>query len=195
MPAEDRLLSAAAVMVSAVLGWHVLQGGPAPRIDPPLPQVPAAVEERVAEIAEAIAVSEGYYAPGAHDGHSLPYLLNNPGALKKPAREAAALPTWNDTGLIVFPTTTMGWTALRHQVRLMLTGASRVYRPTDTLLGVAVKYADGDARWGDNVAAQLGIHPGATLAELANAPRRGDERDERVFLRDLRALNGVNVRP
>jgi hypothetical protein len=171
MPAEDRLLSAAAVIASAVLGWNVIQGGSAPRIDPPLPDVPAAFEERVNEIAEAIAVSEGYYAPGDHDGHSLPFLLNNPGALKKPALEAAALSTWKDTGLIVFPSITMGWAALQHQVRLMLTGASRVYRPTDTLLGVAVKYADGDEHWGGNVAAQLGIHPGATLAELAVSPR------------------------
>ena len=52
----------------------------------------------------------------------------------------------------------------------MLTGASNVYRPTDTLLVVAVKYADGDEQWGDNVAAQLGIHPHATLAELAISP-------------------------
>lgn len=167
MAAEDRLLSAAAVIASAVLGWHAIQGGAAPRIASPLPEAPAAFEERVNEIAEAIAVSEGYYAPGDHDGHSLPYVLNNPGSLKKPALAAAALPTWKDTGLVVFPSTAMGWTALRHQVRVMLTGASRVYRPTDTLLGVAMKYADGDANWGGNVAAQLGIHPGVTLAELA----------------------------
>jgi len=169
MPAGDRLLSASALIASAALGWNVIQGGSAARIDTPLPQAPVLLEDPVNEIAEAIAVSEGYYAPGTHDGHSLPYFLNNPGALKKPALDAAALPTWMETGLIVFPSTTMGWAALRHQVRLMLTGASRVYRPTDTLLGVAVKYADGDERWGGNVAARLGIHPGATLAELARS--------------------------
>ena len=169
MAADDRWLSVAAVVTSAVLGWNVMQGGTAPQIDLPLPAAPALLEERVSAIADAIAVSEGYYAPGEHDGHSLPYRLNNPGALKKPALQASALPTWQDTGLIVFPSTAMGWAALRHQVRLMLTGASRVYRPTDTLLGVAVKYADGDVRWGGNVAAQLGIDPGATLAELARA--------------------------
>jgi hypothetical protein len=166
MPGHDRFLSAAAVVASAVLGWNVIHTSTPPRLDT-LPEVPALLEERVHEIADAIAFSEGYYAPGEHDGHSLPYLLNNPGALKKPALEAAALPTWKDTGLIVFPSTTMGWAALRHQVRLMLTGASSVYRPTDTLLGVAIKYADGDVNWGGNVAVQLGIDPGVTLAELA----------------------------
>ncbi len=172
MVAGDRFLSAAAVVASAVLGWNVVQGGTAPRVDTAIPEAPVLYEDSVNEIAEAIAVSEGYYAPGEHDGHSLPYWLNNPGALKKPALEASALPTWKDTGLIVFPSTTMGWAALRHQVRLMLTGASRVYRPTDTLLGVAVKYADGDENWGGNVALRLGIDPGATLAELARSPRR-----------------------
>jgi hypothetical protein len=167
MSALDRLLSVAALVASALLGWNVIHGGTALRVDTPLPDVPALLEERVNEIAGAIAVSEGYFAPGDHDGRSLPHLLNNPGALKKPALEAAALPTWKDTGLIVFPSTTMGWAALRHQVRLMLTGTSRMYRPTDTLLGVAIKYADGDENWGGNVATQLGIDPGATLAELA----------------------------
>jgi hypothetical protein len=137
-------------------------------MDTPPVESPAIVDDRVSAIAEAIAVSEGYYAPGEHDGHSLPYRLNNPGSLKKPALEAAPLPTWKDTGLIVFPSTAMGWAALRHQVRLMLTGASTVYRPTDTLLGVAIKYADGDVTWGGNVAAQLGITPDATLADLAS---------------------------
>ena len=168
MPAEDRLLSAAAVIASAVLGWNVIHGGTAAaRIDTPPARPPVLFEDRISEIAEAIAVSEGYYAPGDHDGHSLPYRLNNPGSLKKPALEAAELPTWQDTGLVVFPSTAMGWAALRQQVRLMLTGASRVYRPTDTLLGVAVKYADGDVNWGGNVAAQLGMTPDATLADLA----------------------------
>jgi hypothetical protein len=168
MAAEDRLLSAAAVIASAAMGWNIIQGGAAaPRVDAPPIESPAIFDDRVSAIAEAIAVSEGYYAPGDHEGHSLPYRLNNPGSLKKPALEAAALPTWRDTGLIVFPSTEMGWAALRHQVRLMLTGASRIYRPDDTLLGVAVKYAEGDVNWGGNVAAHLGITPDATLAELA----------------------------
>ena len=43
-----------------------------------------------------------------------------------------------------FPTSALGWAALRHQVRSMLTGTSAIYEPSDTLLLVAEKYADGD---------------------------------------------------
>lgn len=172
MATEDRVVSAAALLAAALLASQVIRTTPALRVDPPLVETPPPFEQRVTALADAIAVSEGYYAPGRHDGHSLPYRLHNPGALKKPALGAAALPTWQDTGLIDFPSITLGWAALRHQVRLMLTGASGVYRPTDTLLGVALKYADGDAAWAGHVAAQLRLPPGATLAELAGSAHR-----------------------
>ena len=64
------------------------------------------MEERVKTIAQAIAVAEGYYATGDHDGRSLLYRLNNPGGLKKPALDAEELPPWLDTGLVIFPSDT-----------------------------------------------------------------------------------------
>jgi hypothetical protein len=164
---EDRPLSALMLTVVAALSWHVLSGPERRPADRPLPI--DAFEVRVRAISEAIAVAEGYYAPGEHDGHSLPYILNNPGGLKKPALGAAVLPTWEDTGLVFFPDKEMGWAALRHQVRLMLTGASSIYEPSDTLLFVAEKYADGDVNWGLNVAATLRVSPVATLEELTVA--------------------------
>ena len=164
---EDGLLSVAAVAAAAALGWAVIaHREPAP----PAPAQPLTVitaDPAIDAIAEAIAVAEGYYAPGEHDGHSLPYLLNNPGSLKKPALNAGALSTWKDTGLVIFPSREMGWAALRNQVRLMLTGDSQVYELSDTLLHVARKYADGDTNWGRNVASTLGVSTGATLRELA----------------------------
>jgi hypothetical protein len=94
--------------------------------------------------------------------------LNNPGALKQPALGGLDLPTWQDTGLIVFPSADKGWMALRHQIRLMLSGDSRIYQPSDTLLDVATKYTGGDssAVWSNRVAAELGVEPAATLAEV-----------------------------
>ena len=167
MPAEDHVLSTAAVVVSALLGLGMIGRTPdAPRIDPP-PSAETTFEQRVNALAEAIAASEGYYARGDHDGRSLPYRLNNPGSMTKPALDAASLPTWKETDLVIFPSAAMGWAALRHQVRLMLTGTSGIYHPSDTLVHVGVKYADGDRNWGGNVAAHLGIDPAATLAELA----------------------------
>ena len=57
MPAEDRWLSAGALVASAVLAVNLIQGGAAPRIDPPLTELPLAFDDRVNELAEAIAVS------------------------------------------------------------------------------------------------------------------------------------------
>jgi len=162
-----------ALLLTALLGVNVIDGAPASPAPPsaPLVDVPDdLIESRVNEIAEAIAMAEGYYADGEHGGHSLPYRLNNPGALKQPALGGVDLPTWQDTGLIVFPSAERGWMALRHQVRLMLSGDSRIYQPSDTLLDVATKYTGGDASavWGSRVAAELGVEPAATLAEVIN---------------------------
>jgi hypothetical protein len=170
MGGGDRVLSCLALLVTAAMAVHALADAPA--VDPPLPPiVEKLLEDRIDEIAEAIAEAEGYYAPGEHDGHSLPWRLNNPGALKKPALEAASLPTWQDTGLVIFPTADMGWAALRHQIRLMLSGDSRIYHPSDTIRTVAAKYTGGDDSevWGARVAARLGVPEAATLADLATA--------------------------
>ena len=82
MSAEDHLLSVAAILMTAALASHALRGGGGPRVGPPpaVQSEPSFLEERVNAFAEAVAVSEGYYAAGTHDGHSLPYLLNNPGS-------------------------------------------------------------------------------------------------------------------
>lgn len=164
--AEDNFLSILAIIVVgwmtlSILGLHFRAGAPA--------KVPGSKEmdAPVTSIAEAIATAEGYYASGIYDGHSLPYKLNNPGDLKKPALGADSLPTWKDTGLIVFPSEEMGWAALRHQIELMLNGDSTVYDPSDTLLRVANKYADGDLAWGRRVASALGIDPSTTLSDIA----------------------------
>jgi hypothetical protein len=133
------------------------------------PSAPQGHDGSVGILAQAIASAEGYYAPGERDGHSLPHWLNNPGSLKKPALGAESLPTWKDTGLIVFPNERMGWDALKHQVELMVTGNSGVYHLSDSILDVARKYADGDLNWGKNIARQLGISPLCTLGEIAGA--------------------------
>jgi hypothetical protein len=166
MPADDRLLSALILAITAMLGWNAVRGPD--RSDQPDQPLPAdGVEVRVRVISHAIAIAEGYYAAGEHDGRTLPYRLNNPGALKKPALGASLLPTWRDSGLVVFPTSEMGWAALRHQVRSMLTGRSAIYEPSDTLLLVAEKYADGDANWAANVAGLLHVPATMTLEDLA----------------------------
>ena len=169
---RDGFLTALVLAVTAALGFEVVSARRAVPIDPApvvveTVSVADALEVRIEELAQAIAAAEGYFAEGSHDGRTLPHRLNNPGALKKPALGAADLPTWKDTGIVEFPTTDMGWAALRHQVRLMLTGTSGIYAQTDSLSSVGDKYAEGDANWGANVATKLGVPPARTLAELA----------------------------
>jgi hypothetical protein len=168
----DRVITALVLATTIGLGLDLISPRKAVAIEAPEPvmsamAVSAALDDRIDEMAHAIAVAEGYFADGPHDGRTLPYRLNNPGALKKPAKGAADLPTWKDTGLVWFPTADIGWDALRHQVRLMLTGTSGVYEHSDSLTTVGDKYADGDANWGVNVATRLGVTPARTLAELA----------------------------
>jgi hypothetical protein len=167
----DGLLSVLVIATTAALGLEMIAARQAVAVEaPPVTTMVAAsdaIEKRIDELAYAIAVAEGYFADGLHDGRTLPHLLNNPGALKKPALGAAELPTWKDTGLVWFPAADMGWAALRHQVRLMLTGTSGIYAHTDSLMSVGDKYADGDVNWGTNVATTLGVPPARTLGELA----------------------------
>jgi hypothetical protein len=166
----DQFLTALVIVTTAALGLDLVSARKAAATEPPpidLVPISDALEMRVDEMARAVAVAEGYFADGLHDGRTLPYLLNNPGALKKPALGAAVLPTWEDTGLVWFPDAESGWAALRHQVRLMLTGTSGIYAHSDSLISVGEKYADGDANWGVNVATTLGVPPARTLAELA----------------------------
>jgi hypothetical protein len=161
---EEALLSVLAIVAAAAIGLGAIAHGTR---SSRLSFTGRNSNDRVGVLAQAIATAEGYDAPGERDGHSLPHWLNNPGSLKKPALGAENLPTWKDTGLIVFPTEQMGWDALNHQVQLMLTGNSSVYDPSDSILDVAKKYADGDLNWGKNVARKLGISTSCTLGEIA----------------------------
>ena len=166
---EDGFVSVMAIGLVAFMAWNVITDGRGVDLLPRSSDTAQVPEDNVDAIAEAIARAEGYFVEGDHDGRSLLHRLNNPGGLKKPALAADDLPTWLDTGLIIFPTAEMGWAALRHQVRMMLNGESEIYDPSDTLVTVGLKYAEGDENWGSNVAMNLGVSPGATLTELAEA--------------------------
>jgi hypothetical protein len=165
----DSLLSWLAIVAAVGIGLSgmVHEAGSLTRPFAPRGPDVSGPDDSVAILAQAIAYAEGYYSPGERDGRSLPHWLNNPGSLKKPALGAQNLPTWKDTGLVVFPNEQMGWDALKHQVGLMITGKSSIYDPSNSLLEVAEKYANGDLNWGKNVARNLGISPSCTLAEIA----------------------------
>jgi hypothetical protein len=172
----DGIVTVLVLAMTVGLGLDVIRPRTASAVEPQAQLATAVADDealarRIDELAYAIAVAEGYFAAGIHDGRTLPFVLNNPGGLKKPTLGAADLPTWKDSGLVWFPTADAGWAALRHQVRLMLTGTSGIYAHGDSLISVGEKYADGDTNWGLNVATRLGVPPAHTLAELA-APEK-----------------------
>jgi hypothetical protein len=119
-------------------------------------------------IARAIATAEGFYAPGPHDGHSLPYALNNPGDL-----EASSIPYDGKVqGKCRFKTLADGWAALAKELDLISSGHSHVYSPAQSLKTFAYRYV-GDASaagWLTNLlsyckANGLDLTENSTLAE------------------------------
>jgi hypothetical protein len=95
-------------------------------------------------------------------------LWNNPGDMVF----ADGFPTHgfaNSEGVLLFNNAEDGWNALCHQCNLMLTGKSHVYTLDMTIAQVGLKYANGDTNWAKNVALELGVSLGTTLADLAGA--------------------------
>jgi hypothetical protein len=116
------------------------------------------LEVKVLALAQAMAKAEGFGPP-----QNLPTRINNPGDLELGDQ---GFGTKDDK--TIFNTVQAGWTALEGQVRWMLTGNSRVYNLTDTILDVAEKYTGGDnpEAWAQIVAEDLGITVSTTLASF-----------------------------
>lgn len=96
-------------------------------------------------LAEAIARAEGYYAPGPHDGHSLPYFHNNPGDLMTGGVN------------ITYPDANSGWQALYNKLRNILNGGSHVYTLDMSIHQVARTWTGGDnpGPWANTVVSYL----------------------------------------
>lgn len=95
------------------------------------------------KIANAIATAEGFFVAG-----SKPQRHNNPGDLLDSAGNN-----------IVFASLDDGWAALKHQIRLMLTGQSRIYIPSMTIGDIGLLYTGNDHpdSWANAVAESLGV--------------------------------------
>jgi hypothetical protein len=125
---------------------------------------------------QAIAFAEGcLHLNGSYNTNTLPYKLNNPGDLK--ATSSAYSHSMTSTGKLQFPDLGTGWNALAHQVELMFTNKSMVYKSSMSIQDVANHYSkehDTPAEqtnadnWAKNVAAYLKCVTTTTLDELAN---------------------------
>lgn len=114
--------------------------------------------------AEAIAFAEGY---SDQFGRSLPANIparaHNPGDLKIPGWKGSTL----GTGISVFSSDAEGFARLYFQLNLILSGQSRVYKPTDTISQMAAKWTATDkGAWAANVAGFLGTSTDAQVGPL-----------------------------
>jgi hypothetical protein len=127
---------------------------------------------------EAIALAEGYLAKvdGAlvvnphrlHGELALPVRCNNPGDL-----EVGDLGHGTVAKKTRFSTPDAGWSRLRSQVTLILTGRSHAgYELTDNFLELANRYTGGDAfeTWALAVAQHCGMEPMQTLSQYVCVP-------------------------
>jgi hypothetical protein len=124
-------------------------------------------ENLIQAFATAIAHEEGFYVAG-----SVPQRANNPGDLTDDGDVGlGVIATSGPLGakITIYPTIEAGWAALTKKVARMLNGASHTYTPDLTIMEVGMKYS-GNASWGTNVAARLGIDSRMTLAEYASQP-------------------------
>lgn len=107
---------------------------------------------KIAAFALAIAKAEGFYSPG-----TIPATSNNPGDLKIPGSDNTT-----EGGVTIFETIEDGWSALYHQLQIIVDGKSANYNLDMTIAQMGAKYAPaGDnnivGAWAKNVAAALGV--------------------------------------
>ncbi len=116
--------------------------------------------DRVWQLAQAIAVAEGY---GASDTNG-PTRNHNPGDISDGAATFGNDPAIKDSRVTTFPDDATGWKWLYHKLENILAGGSKVYSPSMTFLQFAQKYAGDSANWVRNVTNDLSVDQNQTLS-------------------------------
>lgn len=119
------------------------------------PTLGAVYSAQAVTFGQAIAVAEGTVnADGSLNTNSLGISLNNPGDIEDSSGRLRSFATIGD-----------GWNALYSQADAMLSGTSRIYRPSMTIAQAAFLYTGNDnaMNWARIVAAQLGVSITTTL--------------------------------
>jgi hypothetical protein len=96
---------------------------------------------------------------------------NNPGDLTgEDALDFKTEGIMNSAGVLKFANPVDGAAALTIKVQRMLTGCSKVYPLSTTMMQLAVKYTGGDnpASWAYVVCRELGVEANTTLEEYVN---------------------------
>lgn len=118
--------------------------------------------QATALLSAAIAIAEGYPLT-----HAIAWRARNPGNLELPDQGFGLL-----AKKTIFESHLDGWTALERQTWRILTGEHSSYRPTMTLLEVAIRYTGHDhaSEWAAIVAHITGLKPDDQIRNLLLLP-------------------------
>jgi hypothetical protein len=109
-------------------------------------------------LAEGIALAEGYPNP-----NSVPWHARNPGDLEHGDQGQGRI-----NAITIYPDHATGWLKTTQQALDMLTGTSRFYKPSMSLLTIATPYtgAQNAPAWATTVATHCGIQPTDPISKL-----------------------------
>jgi hypothetical protein len=122
-------------------------------------------QDRVNDLARAIAKAEGFGVKGA-----VPTRTHNPGDIR--STNGVRYPGQvglNKQYYVVFKNDRAGWSALRHQIEKIIAGESGFYNVNMTLKQLGRKYATSP-RWAKSIAHNLGVKPSTELWEILGVP-------------------------
>lgn len=124
-------------------------------------------QDRVQDLAKAIAKAEGFYKKG-----TLPNRCHNPGDIR--ARRGThyyGQIGLNRRGYVIFRNDAAGWSALYRQIGKVISGESDHYTVNMTLVQFGKRYATSRI-WSKNVSSVLGVTPSTSLWEILDvAPK------------------------
>lgn len=143
-----------------------------------VPDTPTtAPRKTIPDFAKAISVAEGFGPPEA-----LPTRTNNPGNLVigGPSENSAS-----GAAISKFETPETGWDKLKNQLKMIKTGASKIYTPDDTIRSMAGKWTTTEPEgWAQNVAKTLGVDPETKLSSLLDDPEDQTTFEPSTFVPD-----------
>ena len=149
----------AAVIVLVIVFRRELEAATVPPKD--LGENGGTMEDRIQRISRAIARQEGFYIL-----NSRAYRNHNPGNLTLDIT-GGGIGIGYDGAYVIYPDDESGWADLHAQVRMMLTGTSRFYKPWMTIREVSKIYtATQQDAWSRNVASFLGVSEDTKLSEV-----------------------------
>lgn len=119
--------------------------------------------DKIWQLAQAIALAEGYNIPGSN-----PARLNNPGDISDGGK-TYGFESHSGSDVTKFPDAETGWRWLYNKLGNILAGGSHVYSANMTFVQFAQKWAGNWQAWATNVTRELAVTQGTTLTDWFNS--------------------------